>query len=291
MVGARGCGDAEGEELRARAAAGEASVVVREEGKATGIAGREVDPAGGVAPTGAQGGPPVANAEGWFNGGGGSSTGGTGAWSHRSSYRLEGADFVLRVEYSSDDDVPTKAYGKLEPDGFDIVEGAAQWPIELAVGEDRTMLWRLRATRAGVVRAPLSAGRAPDEMNGRHEFRFVNEGGELRFCGQDECAERASSIDEGLSGEKVNLNVRNDCDRVIEVVLLPEGTEIPPADAPRHELAIGELRALEIDRGVSFTRRGEDGRFRSTIHTDTPGSLVRFYGADCESVAAADPVP
>lgn len=291
MVGVRGCGAAR-EEVFVSGSRDEAVVgerARRSRAEAPGIVGREVDPAGGELPMRAQGGPPVADAEGWYDGGGGSSTGGTGAWSHRLWFRLAGAELVLRALYSNDDDVPTRAYGRLEPDGFAIVEGLAAWPVELAVGEERTMLWRLAARREGVVRAPLFGGRAPDEMTSGRLFRFVNERGVLRLCGQDECAERASSIDEGLSGEKIAVNVRNECDQGIEVVLLPEGTEVPPADAPRYMMAAGESRALEIDRGVSFTRRGEDGRYRSTIHADTPGALVRFYGVACGSVAASDP--
>lgn len=293
MVGVRGCGDAREEVLvsgsRDEAAVGERAR--RSRAEATGIVGREVDPARGEIPMRARGEPPVPDAEGWYGGGGGSSSGGTGACSHRIAYRLEGAELVLRVAYCNDDDVPTMRYGKLEPDGFEIVEGLASWPIELAVGEEQTKYWRLRATREGVVRAPLLGGLTADEMLGATLLRFVNEKGMLRFCEQDGCAERASSIEEGLSGEKVTVNVHNECDRVVEVVLLPEGTELPPPDAPHYEFAAGEVRALEIDRGVSFTRRGEDGRFRGTIHTDTPGAQVRFYGKDCDSLGASDPRP
>lgn len=287
MIGTRACGDGGGEVEVVKASA--ESVVLKEGVRATGIAGREVDPAGVGGHVLASGGPPVPDAEGWYGGGGGSSSGGTGACSHRIAYRLEGAELVLRVAYCNDDEVPTMRYGKLEPDGFEIVEGLASWPIELAVGEEQTKYWRLRATREGVVRAPLLGGLTADEMLGATLFRFVNGGGRLRFCEQDECAERASSIEEGLSGEKVTVNVHNECDRVVEVVLLPEGTELPPPDAPHYEFAAGEVRALEIDRGVSFTRRGEDGRFRGTIHTDTPGAQVRFFGKDCDSLGASDP--
>ena len=109
------------------------------------------------------------------------------------------------------------------------------------------------------------------------------------MCGQDECAEEAESIEEGYSGETVVVNLRNECDRTIEVRLLPEGSDLPPADAPHFELAAGERRQMAIDKGASFTRRGGDGRFRSTIHSDAPGALIRFSGEGCESVRADNP--
>lgn len=287
VVGARGCGEDEGEELRVSASRGEVSVV-REEGKATGIAGREVDPAGVVAPARAQGGPPVPDAEGWYGGGGGrsetTSEQGTAVLLHSDRYRFEGADLVMRVEYENVGEVASMGFGWFDLDGFEAVEGATQWPTVLAGGEVRVMQWRLRARRDGVVRAPLFQGpRARGEGYGASLYRFVNEGGRLRRCGVHECDETIASIVEAVAGETIKLQLHNDCDRAIELAMMPDHVEVPPADAPRIRLAEGERREVEVDVALGFTRRGEDGHYGGSVRTDTPGSIVRFFGDDCQS--------
>ena len=255
-----------------------------------GIAARTVDPARLVEDGPTREGPPVAGAGGWFDGGSGMQDGGA-AWSHRIQYRLEGSDFVILIEYSSDGDAPTRRHGWIEPDGFEIIDGAADWPIDLAVGEDRTLRWRLRANRPGVVHAPFYDGLVPRVGNGGHLFRFVHERGLLRHCRDAECATRVPSIQPYMSGTPIPVQLRNDCDRAIDVVLLPPQVEVVPPDAPVHHLVIGERLNLDVDRALAFARRHEDGHIAGTIASDTPGAIIRFSGETCDRYSADSPTP
>lgn len=257
-------------------------------GPGTGIAGREVDPARLVPASTEARGVPVADAEGWFNGGSGFSEG-PGVWSHRLSYKLEGAELILRVEYSNDGDLPARAVGWVELDGFGIVEGPAEWPIDLAVDADRTMLWRLRATRAGVVRALFSDSPNRDGGSGGHGFAFVNQSGALRRCREHECDRRMDSVEEHMPGPRVLVELRNDCDRGIDIFEVPPNIDRPPADAIRHYLALGERRKVEIDGTMVLMNSDERGEFGGSIGTDTPGAVVRFYGKECSSRSVGDP--
>ncbi len=255
----------------------------------TSIPGREVDSAR-LRPASSGASVPVADAEGWFTGGSGSSEG-AGVWSQRLFYKLDGPDFVLRIEYSNDGDVPVQAVGWLEPEGFTLVEGAAQWPIELAVDADRTMLWRLRAARAGVVRVSFSAGATRETGTGGHGFAFVNEGGALGTCRGRECDRLMDSVTEHMPGARIMVELRNDCDRGLAVFEVPPEVDRPPADATRHDLAAGERRTVEIDGTMVLMPRAEGGEFGGSIGTDTPGAVVRFYGPECTSRSTGDLPP
>ena len=255
-----------------------------------GIRTRAADPARLVEDRPTRDGPPVADARGWFDGGAGTSDG-DAAWSHKIQYRLDGSDLFVRIEYSSDGDAATQWHGWIEPDGFDVVEGATDWPIELAVGEDRTLHWHLRANRPGVVHAPFFDGRVQRVDNGGHLFRFVHERGQLRHCRDAECATRVPSIQPYLSGTTIPVHLRNDCDQAIDIVLLPPQVEVVPPDAPVHHLVIGERLALEVDRALAFARRHEDGHIAGTIASDSPGAIIRFSGETCDHYSADSPKP
>lgn len=290
MVGARGCGEAgrEGEEVQASVRGAGVTRGVDGAEKVTGIAGREVDPARLVAPAWVQERVPVADAEGWYGGGGGRSeaTGERGAMVllHSTRYRIEGADLLMRVEYENVGEIASAGFGWFDLDGFEVIEGATQWPTVLEVAEVREMQWRLRARRAGVVRAPLYHGpRARGQGYGASLYRFVNAGGVLRMCGADECDVKIASIAEAATGETVKLQLHNACDRAIELAMVPDDVDVPPADSPRIFLAVGELREVEADVALGFTRKGEDGRYGGAIRSDTPGTTLRFYGEDCQS--------
>ena len=283
--GTRGCGetpDASHEEVPAVAPAQSRPLAPR----LGGIVDRPVDPARLVeAPTG-HAGPPVPDAGGWFHGGSGM-TDGEAAWSQKLRYRLEGADLVVRIDYSSDGDLPSLAQGQLELDGFDIIEGASSWPIDLAVGEDRTLLWRLRANRDGAVYAAFNDEQVSGGGSG-FGFRFLHEGS-LRHCSEARCARQAASIQPYLSGTTIPVQLRNDCDRAIDVVLLPPQIEVVPPDAPVHHLVIGERLALEVDLALAFARRDADGPIAGMVDSDAPGAIIRFFGASCDMYSADTP--
>ena len=255
-----------------------------------GIPGRAVDPARLVpASSGARG--PVADAGGWFAAGSGFSEG-PGAWSQRLFYKLEGADFMVRIDYSNDGDVPVQGLGWIEPDGLEIVEGPTKWPIDLALDEDRSMTWRLRAARAGIVRTAFtsSPNREDGGGSGSHGFALVNEGGALRTCRKRECDIRVDSIEEHGPGERITVELRNDCGRPIDVFAAPMHLDEPPPDAPRHYLATGERRTIEIDSTMKLMRRDEHGEFTGSVSTDAPGAVILFFGPDCAySVVDAPP--
>ena len=253
-----------------------------------GIAARPVDPARVVDAWAAPAGPPLPGASGWFDGGSGM-TDGDAAWSQKITYRLEGSDLVVRIAYSSDGDLPTQQYGWLDLDGFDLAEGALEWPIDLVVGEDRVLVWRLHANREGVVQAPFSDGLTRGIGNGSRQFRFVHEQGALRHCQGIECAKQVASIQPYLSGTKVGVQLRNDCDRAIDVVLLPPGVEVVPPDAPVHHLVIGERLALEVDRALAFALRDQDGQIAGMVASDAEGAIIRFSGGSCEEYSASSP--
>lgn len=287
MVGARGCGDAahEGEEVRARASGVRRGAAGDE--KVTGIAGRDADPARLVAPARVRG-VPMPDAQGWYAGSGGrsetTSEQGTVVLGHSSRYRLEGTDLVMQVEYKNVGELVNAGFGWLDLDGFDVIEGTTEWPTALDVGEVQVMQWRLRARRDGVVEATMYNGtRLRGQGWGASHHRFVNEAGALRTCGADECRVTMGSIGEAVTGEEIKLQLHNDCARAIELALVPDDVDVPPADAPRIWLAVGERREVEVDVALGFTRRGEDGSYGGSVSTDTPGSIVRFYGDDCQS--------
>lgn len=254
-----------------------------------GIVGGAVDPARLVpASTGARG-APVADAEGWFPGGSGLSEG-PGAWSTRLSYKLEGPELVIRVEYGNEGEVPVHTFGWIDQDsldGLEVVGSAADRPIDLAVDEDRAMLWRLRATRAGVVRVSVGGGRARDDGGGSHGFAFVNEGGVLRTCRKRECDRLRDSVDE--PGQRITVELRNDCGRGIDLFEAPRMVDQPPPDAPHHFLASDERRKVEIDSTMVLMRRDADGEFSGSIGTSTPGAVLRFFGPDCTYSIVGDP--
>lgn len=254
-----------------------------------GVARRAVDPARLLPARPGRGDePPVADADGWFAGSSGSSEG-PGAWSHRHVYKLAGAELMVRVEYHNDDDVPIQAVGWLDLDGLALVDGELDWPIDLAVDEDRAMHWRLRATRAGVVRAALGHGWTRDgEVHALHSF--VHEGGALRPCRAHECA-RVIAAHEHTPGPRILVELRNDCDRALEIFEVPPGADLPPRDAPRHRLAAGERRDVEIDATMQLMHRDRHDEFGGSIAADTAGARFRFFGADCSSRSVDTPTP
>ncbi len=262
--------------------------------KAPGIAGRDVDTARLVpASTGSHGGPPVPDEDGWMGGGSGFSEG-PGAWSTRNYYKLEGADFLLRIEYGNEGEVPVRAFGWIDRDGLDgleLIEGSAERAIDLAVDEDRTLRWRLRATRAGVVRARIGSGRARDDGGGSHGYAFVNEGGVLRACRKRECLRVADLPPPRSPGKRIPVELRNDCDRMLEVFEAPQYVDEPPPGARPHALAANERRKVEIDSAASVMVRNADGEFGGRVGTDAPGAVIRFFGPECAYSIVDSPQP
>jgi RNA polymerase sigma-70 factor (ECF subfamily) len=250
----------------------------------TGIPGRPTDSARLLpASSSAPGGPPVADAEGWFGGGSGFSEG-PGVWSTRLFYKLEGADLVVRVEYENEGEVLVHTAGWIDHDrldGFEIVGSAADRPIEIAVEESQTIIWRLRATRAGVVRASVGSGRARDDGGGTHGFASVNEGGVLRACRKRECNRETDSAQARIPGARITVELRNDCGRALDVFEAPPAVDEPPPNASHHHLATGERRKVEIDSAMRLMLRDENGDFGGSIASDVPGAVFLFFGPDC----------
>lgn len=282
VLGTRACSDTPTADEEPVAAAPSVTPAQR-----AGISGRDVDAARlrDVAASDAR---PLPDADGWVVGGSGSSVG-QGVWSHRIHYRLETDVLVVRIAASNDGDVPTQGHGWIDLDGFELVDGPAEWSDDLAVDEQRTRTWRLRATRTGVVRATFNGGLDREQRTGASLFRFVHAGGRLRWCEPDECRITTESIADGMVDEPISVELHNDCDRDIELALLPAGVEVPPPDAPRFRLTAGEHRVVTVDSLLVFARRGEDGRYGGTIGSDTPGAIVRFFGEGCSSRSADSP--
>lgn len=92
-----------------------------------------------------------------------------------------------------------------------------------------------------------------------------------------------------MPGPRVLVELRNDCDRGIDIFEVPPNIDRPPADAIRHYLALGERRKVEIDGTMVLMNSDERGEFGGSIGTDTPGAVVRFYGKECSSRSVGDP--
>ncbi|MBL9103288.1 MAG: hypothetical protein JNL82_20245 [Myxococcales bacterium] len=163
-----------------------------------------------------------------------------------------------------------------------MAAGAGQWPLEVPAGGTRSAEIRLAANRPGVVQAQLLT---PLHGAGAMGWWFVHEDGRLRHCQADECKRRPGTIAEGLTGGEITVEVRNECSRDIEFLMMPGDSELPPPDAPRHRLAEGARRDLRIDGGLWLRVIEEDGAVGgSAVNVDGEGMRVRFHGERCDSI-------
>ncbi|MBZ5712262.1 RNA polymerase sigma factor [Nannocystis pusilla] len=251
---------------------------------ALGVEAREVDPADG----GVQGLRETASreSEGWIAGGSQSSSGGGWTTTSQLRYRLLGDDAIFEVELFGDDAVATDGgIAWVELEGFARVEGPGSWSLALAPAEQRVITLRLRAARDGVVRADFHHGRRIGESQGSHSVPLVREQGRLRPCRDRECDRTAETIAESLIGETVDIDLHNQCTTAIEVAMLPCELLVPPPDAPRVRLAVGERRAVTIDTALCVGRVREDGRLGSSAG-GSDGFTIRFYGEGCDWVGS-----
>ncbi|MFY0533996.1 hypothetical protein [Nannocystis pusilla] len=112
----------------------------------------------------------------------------------------------------------------------------------------------------------------------------------MRRCSERECARTAESIADELLGEPVRVELHNQCSEDIEVAMMPCGLEVPPADAPRLHLAVGELRPITVDAALCIGRVRDDGVVGSS-GSGSDGFVITFSGAGCKTVAADSKQP
>jgi RNA polymerase sigma-70 factor (ECF subfamily) len=231
-----------------------------------------------------------AEQDGWIAAGYGLTRRGGPNFYSEPHYRLEGSDLVFRIEYIGDDDVATQAHaGWVELDGFVVIDGSDQWPLDLAAGERRFVTVRLRAARNGPVEVRLRDGDPQRTYGSGTNIRLFHEPGGLRPCRRRECTRALPSVQDMLSGTRITVDLHNTCDRAIDVVMLPMSLDEPPPDAPSVRLARGERRSMSVDTALGFSRRTEDGHLAARVQTDTEGAIIRFAGDGCAEVGAFDP--
>jgi hypothetical protein len=221
----------------------------------------------------------VASAPGWIESGSsvsmGHNTKGEGyTLSSESRYRLDGDRVVLEVTYIGDDEVTVDAVGhQLALDGFELVDGATEWALEIPASETRVVSTVLRATREGVVRLRMASS------NGSRRFAWVLEHGQLRPCNERECEPPIG--EEQLSGERITVHVHNKCSVSKEFVLFAGYPDVrPPETVTVHSLEPGERRSMEIDAAQWFLHRHADGHIGGGGQTDTDDARVTFYEMD-----------
>ncbi|MDC0672205.1 RNA polymerase sigma factor [Nannocystis radixulma] len=249
-----------------------------------GVQAREVDPADGgldVLREAAS-----RETEGWIRGASQEKGIGRGTWTSELRYRVLGDEVIVEVEFLGDDAVATDGgIGWVELEGFARVEGPGSWKIALEPVERVVITLRLRALRDGVVRADFYDGRRIGESQGSRSVWLVREQGRLRPCRDRECDRTADTIAESLIGETVAIDLRNQCTTAIEVAMVPCELLVPPPDAPRVRLAVGERRAVTIDTALCVGRVREDGLLGSSAG-GSDGFVITFSGEGCGSVAA-----
>jgi RNA polymerase sigma factor (sigma-70 family) len=233
--------------------------------------------------------PRTPDGDGWFSAGSGMSASGDRTLSRESRYRFDGERLVYETTFIGDDDAPYETVGYGERDGFDLVEGEDDWAFTISAGETRVVATTLRATREGCVTYVSHSGPRPASgatrvgSSSRHDF--VLEGDSLRHPKDDrECRPIAHPTEQALSGERIDVDVYNDCDETVEFVLFatPEGKQAPPT-LPRERIEAGEHRRIRIDKAQWFRVEGGPG-----ARVDGDNGEVHFFGEGCSSIRAQD---
>lgn len=254
-----------------------------------GVSVRSVDPAGLVpAPErhGRGAGAEQPDADGWFDAGTSSlrtmnqGNGEVYLLRKEQRYRFEGDRIIYEVTFVGDDDVDTEA-ARLDfapQEGLDVVDGQLAWEVSLPAGGSRTVQTTFRATALGVVRLHADSG----------SLAFVNDGGTLRRCEDDECGPPIGDADDMLAGDTITVNVANDCEVAKKFVLFAGYPDrLPPPDVKLHTLEAGERTRMTIDPSQWFLNWTPDQQRGSGVRTDTDGAWVQFSGAGetCDTVS------
>jgi hypothetical protein len=206
-----------------------------------------------------------------------------------SRYRFDGDRLVHETTFIGDDDAPYETVGYGERDGFDLVEGDDDWAFTISAGETRVVTTMLRATREGCVTYVSHSGPRPaagaTRVGSRSRHDFVLEGDSLRHPKDDrECTPIAHPTEEALSGERIDIDVYNDCNEAAEFVIFatPDGKQAPPT-LPRERIEAGEHRRIRIDK-AQWILRAEGGGVR----VDGDSGEVHFFGEGCSSFRAQE---